>query len=128
MKTIKVSEATNTQLDWLVAKTVALKENQLSALRIEHGRPVLLWDGGEPRGPRRPCKYTTDWSLMGPILDRCKSVLLKQWLEARPEFKCEVHIYSEENHIAFGPTLCVAAARCYVASTLGETVEVPEEL
>jgi hypothetical protein len=139
MKTINVSEATNTQLDWLVAKTVALEENQLSALRIEHGRPVLLWDGGEPRGPRRPCNYTTDWSLMGPIIER-EGPWVRESAVASPAIAHLVtpdkkwFAYARSNHDGtashcyYGETFLIAAARCYVASKLDDTVEVPEEL
>lgn len=73
--------------------------------------------------------YSTGWDHSGPLLERTPGLEIKQWLESRPESKCEVHIHNYEGDwIAFGPTMLIAAMRCYVASKFGEFVEVPEEL
>ena len=64
MKTIKVSEATPVQLDWVVAKCngdFALYHN------IEEGQRFLnLWAGSAF------LKYSTLWSCGGPIIEREK--------------------------------------------------------
>jgi hypothetical protein len=116
MKKIRVSEATEVQLDWLVAMCEGVDYE---------AEPVTNGIGMEFPATR----FSTDWSQMGPILDRIDGVLIKRWVTARPDLKCQVEIHNDDgDEIQFGPTLCVAAARCYVAFKLGEIVEVPEEL
>ena len=111
MKTIKVSEATNLQLDWMVAKC----EGELPASYND-------WRQTWPH-------YSTNWAQGGPIIDSILGLVQKTWLESKPESKCEAHIHNcDGNWIAFGPTPLIAAMRCLVTAELGDTVEVPEEL
>lgn len=100
---IKTSELTETALDWAVSV-------------CEHNV------GREPEGEDRDY-YSTDWSQGGPIIERERIGLgfgvgidSNRW-EAG-------YITPEET----GPTPLIAAMRCYVASKLGDTVDVPEEL
>ena len=105
---IKVSEATPLQLDWLVAK-------------IEGPQPRLF----EP---------STNWSHGGPIIERegiellCNHPVIggkdPAW-GVWDGFACSWKTRSLHYH---GPTPLIAAMRCYVASKLGDEVEVPEEL
>lgn len=118
MKTIKVSDATNVQLDWLVAKC----EDRTPSLH-EYSRGQGEWFILMQTGVYRTvCAFSTEWSQMGPIIEREKIATL---CPASGDFwnarKSGTHIYYE------GPTPLIAAARCYVTSKLGETVEVPEE-
>jgi len=72
--------------------------------------------------------YSTDWSFGGPIIEREKirlncgdgtwGVAEGVWEAAHPR-----NIY-----VSFGPTPLIAAMRCYVASKLGDEVDIPEEL
>ena len=74
-------------------------------------------------------EYSTDWSQGGPIIDREKINLIY-----RPDINCmtgEVSprwIASVVTHGAEGPTPLIAAMRCYVASKLGDDINIPEEL
>jgi len=119
MKTIKISEATNTQLDWLVAKC--------------EGAQGILFDGrwwrvhfGVAEEYLGNLDYTASWSLMGSIIEReCIDVLCLAGGD--DGWQCDKYLHTEKVE-AFGPTPLIAAARCYVASKLGEIVEVPEEL
>jgi hypothetical protein len=74
------------------------------------------------------CNYSTDWALAGPIIER-------EWLDVTPwpnesdedmRWQCKQH--DNIDCVAFGPTPLIAAMRCYVASVLGDEVEVPSEL
>ena len=66
--------------------------------------------------------YSTDWSLGGPIIERERITLVvmpdgtwqSQGRNLRPHFH--------------NPTPLIAAMRCYVASKLGEDVDIPDEL
>jgi hypothetical protein len=98
---IKTSELRRTALDWAVAKCEGL-------------------DYFEPEvGPMEP-DYSTDWSQGGPIIERerinlepFKNIHGEQW-SADGEWD--------------GPTPLIAAMRCYVASKLGDIIDIPEEL
>ena len=121
MKTIKVAEATERQLDWLVAyaqgRTPTLNMN--SHGRVWHG--WWLATGGEYE--RMP-NYSNDWAHGGPILDR-ERITIRQWTDMPI-----IHAYMPHDGAPWrsGPTPLIAAMRCYVASRLGREVEVPEEL
>ena len=64
--------------------------------------------------------YSTSWQEGGPIIEREKITL--EWTG---ENWCAYIRHDEE---VFGPTALIAAMRCYVASRLGDEVEVPDEL
>ena len=100
MKTIKVAEATELQLDWLVA-------------RIEGDD--LPKSGGKGLG------YSSDWAVGGPIVERERISTdwdSGTWNASSDKTPCYFSAQSE----------LVAAMRAHVYSKLGDTVEVPEEL
>lgn len=101
MKTVKVAETTELQLDWLVA-------------RIEGAE--LPKDGG------KGLDYSTDWACGGPLLEHKGISII---------FHGQGHWTASNLHgtvCGEGPTPLIAAMRCYAVSKLGETAEVPEEL
>ena len=108
MKTIKVAEATELQLDWLVA-------------RIEGDE--LPKDGG------KGLDYSSDWAVGGPIIEREAHNLFKH--NGGTEWCCACNV-PRDGYTAIvtadGPTPLIAAMRCFVTSRLGEEVEVPDEL
>lgn len=69
--------------------------------------------------------YPTDWSQGGPIIEREKINIrdeITQWSSWMwDSTKCGDVSY-------YGSTPLIAAMRCYVASKLGDEVEIPEEL
>lgn len=81
---------------------------------------ALNWavGGCEKRGYR---EYSTEWALGGPIIEREKIELVPNGADWDAMYQ-DQHIPSE------GPTPLIAAMRCYVASKLGDEVDVPEEL
>ena len=97
---MKTSELKDLALDWAVATC--------------EGVEIILaqenWDW-----------YSSSWEHGGPIIER-------ERLEVRP--------YDGNNWIAtdnltnhtVGKTPLIAAMRCYVASKLGDDIEIPEEL
>ena len=103
MRTMKTSELIDIALDWAVAK-------------CEVGAEFI----GEIDDPHF---YSTDWSQGGPIIEREEIALWPDaeggWLASADNGKgCDFH----------GPTPLIAAMRCYVASKLGDEVEIPEDL
>ena len=113
MNTVKVAEATNTQLDWLVAKC--------------EGSWVLSLDSFVPHHRLGRMNFSTDWSQGGPIIEREKISVIhmegtQHWVARKFQPACDTTPKSE------GPTSLIAAMRCYVASKLGDEVDVPEGL
>ncbi len=124
MKTIKVSEATELQLDWLAAECEGMKlhRNALLFGQIKEG----WWVSGyymDPNNwiPLSLLNFSTNWTQIGPIIERegISSIFHEQGHWTASNLHGTVCV---EGH-----TPLIAAMRCYVASKLGDTVEVPEE-
>lgn len=120
MKT-KVSEATDRQLDWLAAKCEWTDRPTISksGCRVS----VLVAAGTDPSDPALRFFYepSTNWDQGGPIIEREHIHLrhrINEWAASK----------TKGPFVAFGPTPLIAAIRCYVASKLGDEVEIPEEL
>ena len=112
----KVSLATGAVLDWMVAKCeghMPLYKNAPHAnLRNKLGN---IWHLDE-------LNYSTDWSQGGPIIER-EGITLRNFIQGA-RWDAEIDDLALES----GPTPLIAAMRCYVASKLGDTVEVPKEI
>jgi len=109
---IKTSELQGAALDWAVAKCEVTKP-------IEEFDYFFLknHDNGF-------CHYSSDWAQGGPIIDRERINLVA---EAIGEWGAFIET-SNIDYSYHGPTPLIAAMRCYVASKLGDEVEIPEEL
>ena len=106
---MKTAELTGAALDWAVARCEG----------------AWVRDGIDDDCP----EYSTDWAQGGPIIERekvCIAWLSKQDLGSEPEHYCVAHI--DGVYCRYGQTPLIAAMRCYVASTLGDEVDVPKEL
>jgi hypothetical protein len=117
---MKTSELTGAALDWAVAivKDMRIEVRPKSAcgrplyvLAAEQGREPWLW------------YPSTNWAQGGPIIEREKIGLF---------FDRACGNRWRANHITapyqIAKTPLVAAMRCYVASKLGDDVEIPKEL
>ena len=67
----------------------------------------------------------TDWSQGGPILER-EGINTYQMQDSTWQANLDYGMVDEA--IFNGPTPLIAAMRCYVASKLGDEVDIPEEL
>jgi len=85
----------------------------------------------EGESPSAHTKYSTNWAHGGPIIE--EAGIEWQWLPT----KYKDHQYGarkpslggmNRTFCMDGPTILVAAMRCYVASRLGDEVDVPDEL
>ena len=119
---IRVSEATPAQLDYLAASTMGTG---------------TYWQSKEFMASFSP---TTDWEQGGPIIEReiakifrnvggtWTAMILKD-VPIPPEDRgTSLALTRRVQWNAAGPTPLIAAMRCYVASKLGDEVEVPEGL
>ena len=114
---VKTSEAKEQVLGYLVAKCEGLEVYFEDGLVCLVGQPFdTYW------------KYwnsTIDWAQGGPIIER-EGINLRALSGAL----WEAETWSAEGgqYLLDGPTPLIAAMRCYVASKLGDEVEVPNEL
>lgn len=69
------------------------------------------------------CTPSTDWAQGGPIIEREH---IGTYHFVLPEDGWAASVFDDPIYV--GPTPLIAAMRCYVASKLGDEVEVPEEL
>ncbi len=119
---LKTSEAKDKALDYLVAKC--------EGKGIEFDDPSDPWLTLEGIAYQPLHSYTpsTDWAQGGPIIERERLKVVyfassQEWNVSKLRYGglCEPHDMKD-------PSLLVAAMRCYVASKLGDEVEIPEEL
>ena len=96
---MKTSELTGAALDWAVTKCEGFDHKVTSS---EWG----MWG------------WATDWAQGGPIIERERIEL------EHDGFIWWARIKADEEYS--GPTPLIAAMRCYVASKLGDTIDIPE--
>ncbi len=107
---MKTSELLSPALDWAVAKCEDLLiYKQIGSLAKEHN-------------------YSTDWAQGGPIIERENIALRPHYIKGVEcvAFMAVPALFN--NWKSTGPTPLIAAMRCYVASYLGDEVDIPEEL
>ena len=119
---IKTAELTGPALDWAVG--------YIQCFFATGGKPILSRDLMAAAIRNGMASPSTDWSQGGPIIEREKIRLVFRDLGADSYWFAEAfEAYNGNQYISgSGPTLLIAAMRCYVASRLGAEVDVPEEL
>jgi len=113
---IKTSELTGKPLDWAVATC--------EGNGVEFDDPTEPWLTVHGIALQPLDRYTpsANWAAGGPIIERNR-------IELIPNGDGWGAFADRDEHIPHeGPTPLVAAMRCYVASKLGDKVDVPEEL
>ena len=131
MKTIKVSEIKGTALDWAVAQCEGKKQGYAEHLLTIEDLDLL---NGVAHSMIQRYRPSTNWAQGGPIIERemiqltphCMINPLYGWAAAFRSFDEDEDICAL--HRMRGKTPLLAGMRCYVASKLGDKVEVPKEL
>jgi len=129
---MKTHELIGPALDWAVAKceggnieihsTQMIMERRLRSLSIDEAAtlppptPYLVIPG------KGNAQFSTDWAQGGPIIDRER---IQFRSEQRTQYRAFIGQFGADG---VGPTHLIAAMRCYVASKLGDEIEIPEEL
>lgn len=110
---MKTNELTGAALDWAVAKCEGLNPDESGLVEIGtfKGRAASV-----------PIFYapSQNWAQGGPIIEREE---INLWTEGYTAWEATSGGCQE-----WGSTPLIAAMRCYVASKLGDEVDVPEEL
>ena len=140
---IVVSETTDIQLEWLVAKceghdvvitTIAEQAERFNNALLQYGeKPSLEAVAAVIAGLKPRLKhgvhlvpvpsYSTDWAQGGPIIYR-EQIATKFWQSDKAWIADVKGGFFEQ----CGPHPLIAGTRCFVVSKLGEEVDVPEEL
>ena len=127
---IKTAELTGAALDWAVAKCKGITSIDKSG-----GVWVPM-----PKEPHFNEEYSpsTNWSQGGPIIEREEIELRPIYAEGKLfawnaaghdlEYDESGEYIDGSDHNSYGPTPLIAAMRCYVASKLGDEVEMPDQL
>jgi len=102
----KTDELTGAALDWAVAKIEGYTMNPA------HKKSAWI-------------SYSTDWAQGGPIIERERITVR---VDTRAGRWAAFFDGGQVTARMVGPTPLIAAMRCYVASKLGDEVDVPEEL
>jgi hypothetical protein len=111
---MKTSELTGAALDWAVARC----EGVINGDGLDVG--FILEGGYSP---------STDWAQGGPIIER--EEIDTSCIEGPEDLKWEAIKLTKNGRSVFcfkGPTPLIAAMRTFVASKLGDEVEIPVEL
>jgi hypothetical protein len=116
---MKTSELQGAALDWAVAKCEGW-----DVIKLE--KNFILGTAGDASD------YSTDWSQGGPIIEREGISIDCVRCDGRIDgWQAMSEVADDENwdaNVHYGPTPLIAAMRCFVASKLGDEVEIPEEL
>lgn len=128
---INASELIGPALDWAVAKCEGATEGYNSL-------GVFLWDGIpciNAYGHDVDFTPSTNWSHGGPIIERegISVAFVLGWVShPMGPWRATPRLSEQYNYYTLGAAQCetplIAAMRCYVASKLGDEVEIPEEL
>lgn len=127
---INTKDLTGAALDWAVAKCLSVRTYISPDGQILDADLVDMGTDGS-----QELNYSSRWALSGPIIEREISKLFKN---VGGTYSAQIR--HEENHPlvshkvlagwtnASGPTMLIAAMRCYAASKLGDEIDMPEEL
>lgn len=137
---IKTSDLIGAALDWAVAIATGLKPEDIYVSNV--GKDASLFrrlrdedgnlNGRYMTGP--DLLFSRKWEAAGPIIER-ERLCVGFKHQCDPEF-CPIvdpdticwSRTTAGGHLKHGPTPMIAAMRCFVASKLGDEVEVPKEL
>lgn len=137
---IKTSKLTGPALDWAVAIADGYEPRVLpitgACAWFQEDKFEWVVDDWNP---------SEDWDQCGPIIER-EGIVIFPASEIFNKFWCAAHYVCgaqsfelddlcgkpayvfAESEVMLGPTPLIAAMRCYVASKLGDAVEIPDEV
>lgn len=120
---IKTQDLTDAALDW------AVDEIEYKRMQAE-GEYVKGWVLASHRKGESVNPWSSDWLWGGPIIEReeiavqccyCDGELVGWMADSKK-------LNEDDDMEQYGSTPLIAAMRCYVATKLGDGVDVPEEL
>lgn len=130
---INTSELIRPALDWAAARALGYAPKAFTERDCGQGaiRPLSKWCGIDvtPSG-HTIWSPSTNWAQGGPIIEREKFDVVYQAGGRGDEWTAFANDTDEGGNSieCGGPTPLIAAMRCFVASKLGDEVDVPQEL
>lgn len=133
---VKTSTLIDVPLEYAVAIASGYRDANNPEEHTEQEEALCALNWTFTRGADEPLVWlanlcaSTDWASGGPVVER-------ERIEIRFEAACPKYsIPAQDMWVAVkpfsnnqgGPTPLIAAMRCYVASKLGDEVEIPDEL
>ena len=117
---MKVDQLTGAALDWAVAKCEGYTCLHKTEGRMPHEPQLVMWPPRKAYGlvDLWELGYSTDWAQGGAIIEREGLTITHQQNQWAAQ--------TDDDLFAFGPTPLIAAMRCYIASKLGGSVNIPE--
>ena len=133
---VEANTLTDVALDWAVANCEGLPVRS-DPMGFGSGSEAGYWVWNEA-GPSKQ-KYmligreynpTQNWNQGGPILERLREMAGHQFLIESDGPNVHIMAWLDKHTCikGYGPTLLIAAMRCYVAACKGETIELPVSL
>ena len=120
MAKVKTNELTGAALDW------AVQEIEYQRM-VAEGEHVKQWALDDHRAGASINHYSTDWLWGGPIIQR-EGISVGYQGHLGVPLDSLWYATNRVDACGFGQTPLIAAMRCYVASKLGNQINVPEEL
>lgn len=128
MVKVKTSELIGPALDWAVAKCKGFNpvftRHYVTPSHVEDPKKVCI----PASSWVQPFEPSTNWAQCGPIIDRERIDLSFESGGRAGWTAYPAGDTGDETLYGTGPAPQIAAMRCYVASKLGDEVEVPKEL
>jgi len=123
---MKTSELIGPALDWAVAKCEGYSDLRFNPHRFCNDILIMT-------PPRKEygvvelsdLNYSTDWAQGGRIIERDR-INIRDEVTQFSSWMWDSTRCGDVSY--YGPTPLIASMRCYVASKLGEEIEIPEEL
>ena len=124
---MKTSELTGAALDWAVAKTEGATDFWFDTVatywvKLDGKDRALRYGWAQSYLP------STDWCQGGSIIEREELTLSHSPYDHVFYGRTRPWCAEKKGRMEYGPTPLIAAMRCYVASKLGDEIELPEEL
>ncbi len=130
---VNTNELAGSALDWAVAIATGIPATDLRLpkykgdglfryLRDEDGELT----GSYMTGP--DLLFSRKWEAGGPIIER-EGIAIEMMAYGPPsQWHAAIEWLDQPSYTETGPTPLIAAMRCYVASKLGNEIEIPDEL
>lgn len=127
---IRTDSITDAALDWAVLEALKPTLKDPSQAYIGTFGPLFGKGYRYPAWKSRKYSPSTDWAQGGPIIEREIHSITDTTMRSDMSFAWEakIHVGAGLCVRMHGPTPLIAAMRCYVASKMGDTIDIPEEL
>lgn len=116
-----IKDASSTELEKYADEYAEIRKGFKTELCKIHG------DGYKSTLDARAWRFDEDWGVGGPIIEN-KGLAIRVFAEHGAPDGGPYWISERHPAVGHGPTPLIAAMRCFVASRLGDEVEVPDEL